>query len=57
MISRGILRVIGGAVLCVAALYGFQKPWREYPAVEYNNFPLPPDYNVPAEWEIGRAHV
>ena len=54
MISRGILRVIGGAVLCVAALYGFQKPWREYPAVEYNNFPLPPDYNVPAEWVFAR---
>jgi len=35
-------------------VYGFQKPWREYPAVEYNNFPLPPDYQVPAEWTFAR---
>jgi hypothetical protein len=20
------------------------KPWREYPAFEYNDFPVPPDY-------------
>ena len=54
MNSRGIWKVMGGAFLCVAALYGFQKPWREYPAVEYNNFPLPPDYNKPAEWVFAR---
>ena len=51
---RGMLRVIGGAVIFIGALSGFQKPWREYPAVEYNNFPLPPDYNVPAEWVFAR---
>jgi hypothetical protein len=54
MNSRRILKIMGGVFLCVAALYGFQKPWREYPAVEYNNFPLPPDYNIPAEWVFAR---
>src|SRR5712691_8729777 len=27
-----------------------QKPFKEYPGVEYNDFPLPPDANKPAEW-------
>jgi hypothetical protein len=31
-----------------------QKAWKEYPAVEYNNFPLPPDWNVPGEWVFAR---
>mgnify|MGYP003343624729 CR=1 FL=1 len=54
MNGRGILKIVGGIVACVAALSAFQKPWKEYPAVEYNNFPLPPDYNVPAEWVFAR---
>ncbi len=54
MSLRAILNIIVGATVCLGALYGFQKPWREYPAVEYNNFPLPPDYNVPAEWVFAR---
>ena len=32
-----------------------QKPFKEYPAVEYNNFPLPADSNVPAEWVFARV--
>ncbi|HUA59263.1 MAG TPA: DUF4159 domain-containing protein [Verrucomicrobiae bacterium] len=31
-----------------------QRPFREYPAWEYNDFPLPKDYNVPAEWTFAR---
>jgi hypothetical protein len=31
-----------------------QMPWREYPAIEYNNFPAPPDHNEPAEFAFGR---
>jgi hypothetical protein len=27
-----------------------QKPFKEYPGNEYNDFPLPEDYNKPAEW-------
>jgi hypothetical protein len=56
---RGILSAIACALLFlgmifVGVVYGFQKPWREYPAVEYNNFPLPADYNIPAEWVFAR---
>ena len=29
-------------------------PFREYPAWEYNNFPLPKDYQVPGEWTFAR---
>jgi len=54
MSLRRIFHVIAGAALCLGGLYGFQKPWREYPAVEYNNFPLPADYQVPAEWVFAR---
>ncbi len=33
-----------------------QQPgvFREYPAWEYNNFPIPDDYNVPGEWVFAR---
>src|SRR5436305_13393772 len=28
--------------------------FREYPGVEYEDFPVPPDYNVPGEWVFAR---
>jgi hypothetical protein len=31
-----------------------QLPFREYPGVEYNDFPLPRDYMLPAEWVFAR---
>ena len=37
-----------------ALLCAFQQPFREYPGVEYENFPLPPDYRVPGEWAFAR---
>jgi Domain of unknown function (DUF4159) len=54
MSLRAILSAIGCALMFLGVTYAFQKPWREYPAVEYNNFPLPPDYQVPAEWTFAR---
>jgi hypothetical protein len=51
---RGILVAAVCALMFLGALHAFQKPFREYPAVEYNNFPLPADYNVPAEWVFAR---
>jgi hypothetical protein len=42
---------------CLGALPAFQnfnKPWREYPAFEYNNFPIPPDYTEKTEFVFGR---
>jgi uncharacterized protein DUF4159 len=48
------------AVLLAAAalgLFGFlraQRPFRQYNAAEYEDFPLPPDWNVKTEWTRAR---
>jgi len=31
-----------------------QRPFQEYPGVEYNDFPLPPDWNQKTEWTRAR---
>ena len=44
------------AVACgflVCTLFA-QNPFREYPAWEYNDFPLPSDYRQPGEWTFAR---
>jgi hypothetical protein len=43
---------IFGLVLCGAVLA--QKPFREWPAIEYENFPVPEDWNQKAEWTRAR---
>jgi hypothetical protein len=47
------LGLLLGCVLLAGVLLA-QQPFREYPAWEYNNFPLPADYRVPAEWVFAR---
>ena len=42
------------AVLSLGALYAFQRPFRQFPAVEYYDFPLPPDWNDKSEWVFAR---
>jgi Domain of unknown function (DUF4159) len=45
------------AALClvgIALAASPPKPFRQYAAVEYYDFPLPPDYLVPAEWTFAR---
>ncbi len=34
-----------------------QRPFREYPGIEYENFPLPDDWNQKTEWTRARLHV
>jgi hypothetical protein len=49
------LAIVG--TLCIGALGAFQnfrKPWREYPGTEYNDFPIPPDYQEKTEWVFAR---
>ncbi len=31
-----------------------QRPFKEYPAIEYGDFPIPPDYNKKTEWVRAR---
>jgi len=47
-----IAGVVGACVLACTVLA--QKPFKEYPAWEYNNFELPKDYMVPGEWTFAR---
>jgi len=42
-----------GVVMVVCALWA-QRPFRQYPAWEYFDFPLPSDWNVPGEWTFAR---
>ncbi|HWE51196.1 MAG TPA: DUF4159 domain-containing protein [Bryobacteraceae bacterium] len=48
LIGLGILGLlIGGVVMA-------QKPFKQYPAIEYYDFPLPKDYKASAEWTRAR---
>lgn len=51
----GIFVLAGFAALAFAALaFAWQKPFREYPGIEHEGDPLPPDYKTPAEWTFAR---
>ncbi len=54
MRSRTALSVIAGGLLVFSGLFAFQKPFREYPGFEYENFPLPSDYQDKSEWVFAR---
>src|SRR5580658_8540354 len=42
------------AILSAWGVLRAQKPFKEYPAIEYNNFPLPPDAAEKHEWVRAR---
>jgi hypothetical protein len=41
-------------ISCVSALVAFQRPFRELPGVEYENFERPPDWHEQTEWAFAR---
>jgi hypothetical protein len=43
-----------GLVLSATAIWALQRPFREYPGMEYNDFPKPPDYQEKTEWAFAR---
>ena len=49
-----ILVGLAGAFLSLAAITEVHLPFREYPGIEYNDFPLPPDYQVKTEFAFAR---
>lgn len=46
--------VIAAGLLAALAALQAQKAFQEYPAIEYGNFPLPPDYKAPHDWTRAR---
>jgi hypothetical protein len=55
MTIPNVLRRLGLAAAFVGTLCAFQRPFREYPGVEYNNdLPLPPDWQEKTEWAFVR---
>jgi hypothetical protein len=52
--SRKLLAAAGGLAVFVGSLYAFQRPFREYPGIEYNDFPLPEDWQHQTEWTFAR---
>ena len=57
MVRGRILRVVclvGGAAVVAGALAAFQRLFREYPGIEYNDFPLPADYQEKTEYVFAR---
>jgi hypothetical protein len=51
-LGTSLLLFAAGAALVGTMLA--QRPFREYPGVEYENFPLPPDYREHTEWVFAR---
>src|SRR2546421_5540718 len=54
MSSPKIFGLLYGGLLLLGGLYAFQRPFREYPGVEYENFPLPPDWQEKTEFAFAR---
>jgi len=56
MALRGVVWLSAAGLLALACLsaQNFRKPWREYPAFEYNDFPIPPDFQEKTEWVFAR---
>jgi hypothetical protein len=56
----GLRRMMGLAVCAAAFGLAFlgaswaQMPFREYPGVEYNDYPIPPDWQEKTEWAFAR---
>jgi hypothetical protein len=48
-----LMCTFAGALALCAATFG-QRSFREYPAWEYEDFPKPPDWQVPGEWTFAR---
>ena len=50
---RGVWLLSALAAL-ITGLFAFQRPFRQFPGVEYEDFPLPPDWQEKTEWTFAR---
>ena len=48
------LLLLGMAALGAWSVLRAQRPFKQYPAMEYEDFPLPPDYEQTTEWTRAR---
>ena len=51
---RRVLWSVAGLLALMGGLYAFQRPFRQYPGVEYDDMPLPPDWQEKTEWVFAR---
>ena len=54
MAFRKAWHLAAGALLCLSALYAFQRPFRQFPGVEYFTFELTQDWRESAEFVFAR---
>src|ERR1700719_4246177 len=51
---RNVVILVSLGSVCFFGVMRAQKPFKEYPAIEYNDFPLPPDSQQKTEWTRAR---
>ncbi len=51
---RNLFWIAVGIFVAFCAAYAFQRPFREYPGQEYNDFPVPQDAGEKTEFVMGR---
>src|SRR5579863_3617711 len=54
MMTWKLARRLGCAVASLAVLYAFQRPFHQFPGVEYRVFETPPDWDEKTEWVFAR---
>ncbi|MGA2601773.1 MAG: DUF4159 domain-containing protein [Bryobacteraceae bacterium] len=54
MWSRRAFSLLGCGIGLMSALFAFQRPFRQYPGVEYFDFETPTDYQEKTEWAFAR---
>jgi len=52
--SKKLWLLAGGMLVFLGSMAAFQRTFREYPGIEYNDFPVPPDYQHPSEFMFAR---
>ncbi len=52
--SKKLWLLAGGMLVFLGSMAAFQRSFREYPGIEYNDFPVPPDYQHPSEFMFAR---
>ena len=54
MISRKAFSLLGCGIGLAGALFAFQRPFHQFPGVEYFEFETPPDWQEKSEWAFAR---